>query len=91
MEIESIIISACVTILSLGLLAVSLASYKKYKNVKLLFISIVFFVLLFKGMLLSISLFYPDFTGADTFLQGTYNGIFDLIVLVLLFIATLKR
>lgn len=88
MEISEIVISAFITIFSIGLLAVSLASFKKYKNMKLLFVSLVFFVFLIKGILLSIGLFYEDIT---TILSSTYIGLFDLIILVLLFIATLKR
>ena len=88
MEIETIIISAFVTIFSLGLLAVSLASYKKYKNLKLLFVSLVFLVLLIKGILLSLSLFVDEIAVLNSVL---YSGLFDLIILILLFMATLKR
>jgi len=88
MEIYEIIISAFITIFSVGLLAISLASYKKYKNKKLLFVSLVFFVLLIKGILLSLNLFTEEYSILNS-LQ--YVGIFDLIILVLLFIATLKR
>jgi len=88
MEISEIVISAFITIFSIGLLAVSLASFKKYKNMKLLFVSLVFFVFLIKGILLSIGLFYEDIT---IIFSSTYIGLFDLIILVLLFIATLKR
>jgi hypothetical protein len=88
MEIQDIIISAFVTIFSLGLLIVSLASYKKYKNLKLLFVSLVFMVFLIKGILLSLSLFYQ---GIPLINSLEYSGLFDLIILVLLFMATLKR
>ena len=87
-EVINIIISAFITIFSIGLLAVSLASYKKYKNLKLLFVSLVFVVFFIKGLILSIGLFYSDF---ENILTTTYSGIFDLCVLVLLFVATLKR
>jgi hypothetical protein len=88
MEIESIIINAGITIFSLGLLAISLASYKKYKNMKLLFIGIVFLVFLVKGILLSLEIFYSEIISISS---STYWGLFDLIILILLFIATLKR
>ena len=88
MEIQDIIISAFVTIFSLGLLVVSLASYRKYKNLKLLFVSIVFFVLLIKGILLSLSLFSDEIIMLNSVF---YTGLFDLIILILLFMATLKR
>lgn len=88
MEIYGIIISAAVTIFSLGLLLVSLASYRKYKNLKLLFVSIVFLVFLIKGILLSLSLFIDEIAVIKS---TPYTGLFDLIILILLFIATLKR
>jgi len=88
MEIQDIVISAFITIFSLGLLVVSLASYKKYKNLKLLFVSIVFFIFLLKGVILSLSLFYDE---AIILTSNTYAGPIDLIILILLFIATLKR
>ena len=89
-QTETIIISACITIFSLGMLIVSSLSYKKYKNTKLLFISLLFVVLLIKGLLLSISLFY-DLSLIEPILKGSYSGIFDLIILLLLFMATLKK
>ena len=88
MEIESIIIDAGITIFALGLFIVSLLSYRKYKKGKLLFVSLVFLIFLVKGILLSLSLFYIQF--ADI-ISNPYVGLFDLIILVLLFIATLKR
>jgi len=88
MEIQDIIISAFVTIFSFGLLVVSLASYRKYKNLKLLFISIVFLALLIKGILLSLSLFSDEIIMLNSVF---YTGLFDLIILILLFMATLKR
>lgn len=91
MQIEVIAISAGITIFSLGLLIVSLVSYKKYKNSKLLFITLVFFVLLIKGILFSVSLFFPELSMINSLLFSIYGGLFDLTILILLFIATLKR
>lgn len=91
MQIESIVLSAAITIFSLGLLLVSLASYRKYKNLKLLLISVVFIIFLVKGILLSLSLFYQELSTLDILLHGTYSGVFDLMVLLILFMATLKR
>ena len=88
MEIESIIIDACITIFALGLMIVSLLSYRKYKNTKLLFVTLVFFIFLVKGVLLSFSLFDMQLLGIPS---NPYIGLFDLVILVLLFIATLKR
>jgi hypothetical protein len=91
MELEGIIISAGVTIFSVGLMIVSLASYKKYRNSKLLFISCVFIVLFIKGILFSLSIFFPEISILHTILYSIYSGLFDLIILILLFVATLKR
>ena len=88
MLVEEIVLSACITIFALGLLVVSLLSFKKYKNLKLLFVSIVFLVFLIKGLLLSLSLFYGQF---DIVHNSPYSELFDLIILVVLFAATLKR
>ena len=84
----NVIFSGIVTVFSLGLLAVSLFSFWKYKNIKLLVISIVFIIFFIKGILLSLGLFYTDMglpTASPSFV------LFDVIVLVLLFSATLKR
>jgi hypothetical protein len=88
MEISSILCSATITILSLGLFVVSLLSYRAYKNSKLLFVSIVFLVFCVKGILFSIGLFYNAFAGFTLTIQ---SSIFDVFILILLFIATLKR
>jgi len=81
MNVESIIISSSITILSLGLLLLALASYKKYKNKKLIFVSIVFFVLLIKGILFSYGLFNEEVVEILSF---PYVGLFDLIILIFL-------
>jgi hypothetical protein len=88
MGIESIVISACITVFALGLFIVSLASYKKHKNQKLLFICLVFFIFLIKGILLSLGMFSPQLA---TLASNPYVGLFDLVILATLFIATLKR
>ena len=86
MEIEGIVLNACITIFSLGMLIVSLLSFKKYKNVKLIFVSLAFLVFLIKGLIQSFGLFY-----GEIITSSTYFGLFDLVILILLFIATLKR
>lgn len=91
MEIETIAINASITIFSLGLLIISLISYKKYKNQKLIFITLILIVLLVKGILLSITLFNQEISSINQILYGPYIGFFDLIILILLFLATLKR
>jgi len=88
MEIVSIVIDACITVFALGLLLVSLLSYRKYKNAKLLFVSLIFFVFFVKGIILSLGLFNEQLSSLSS---NPYTGLFDLAVLVLLFVATLKR
>ena len=88
MEIQSIIIGACITTFALGLFIVSLISYRKYNNKKLLFVSLVFVIFIVKGVMLSLSLFSAEF--AD-FMSNPLIGLFDLVILILLFMATLKR
>jgi hypothetical protein len=86
MDITNIVTSACITVLAFGLLLVSLASYGKYKNMKLFFVSLVFFLFLVKGIILSLNLFFENFIELSS-----YFGVFDVVMLILLFIATLKR
>ena len=88
MEIESIIISAGITILALGMLLVSLLSYRRFKNSKLLFVSGAFLLFFIKGLLLSIELFTSELTW---FTSSMYFHAIDVIILILLFTATLKR
>ena len=87
MEVESIFINACITIFSLAILLLSFVSYKKYKNTKLLFITAAFFVFLMKGLLLSLSIFVSELEGIHT---SPYFGLFDVFILALLFISTIK-
>jgi predicted DNA-binding transcriptional regulator YafY len=58
-----------------------------WSAVKLIFISLVFLIFLIKGILFSLGLFYEQLT---TINSNQYLGLFDLIILVALFIATLK-
>jgi hypothetical protein len=85
---ESIIIYAFITIFSFGLFSVSILSYKKSKNRKLIFVSTVFLLFFIKGIILSLSLFLPDL---NIYITIPILAVFDLLVLFLLFIATLKK
>lgn len=87
MEIESIFINVCITFLSLAILLLSIASYKKFKNVKLIFVTSAFFIFLIKGLMLSLGLFLNDFS---PIISSPYFGLFDVIILSLLFVSTLK-
>jgi len=87
MGFESIAINGFLTVFSLGLLIISLISYKKSRNTKLVFVSMVFFVFFIKSIVLSIGIFYE----IDYLKINPFFGFFDLTILILLFIATLKR
>ena len=91
MELIEIVISAGITIFSLWLLLISLTSYRKFKNPKILFVSLVILVLLVKGILLSLSLFSQEFLWMRSYLFSVYSGLFDLLILIFLFIGALKR
>ena len=88
MEMLNVVLSAFVTIFSMGLFAVSLFSYRKSKNIKLLLVSIVFLVFLLKGILLSVSIFYSSSVLPSANVSFVF---FDVIILLVLFVATLKR
>ena len=87
MTIEAIIINACITVFSLGLLIVSIFSYRKYRNVKLLFVVGVFILFFIKGLLFSLSFFIEPL---EAFNLPPALGLLDLLMLLLLFMATLK-
>ena len=88
MEPIEIIINGFVTIFSFGLLVVSVGSYLKFKQLKLLFVSIVFLIFFIQGMFLSIGMFDRGIASLTT---GVFAGLFDLIILVILFLAIFKR
>lgn len=89
MSLELLAISAFITIFSVGLLLVSILSYKKHKNRKLVFICLVFLLFLIKGAVLSYGLITNTFMLSST--SFVTAGFFDLLILILLFIATLRR
>ena len=88
MELVSIILNSCITVLALSLFVISLGSYQKHKSQKLLFLSSVFFIFFIKGVIMSLAQFVDELM----FLQcSPYLVCFDLLMLVILFTATLKR
>ena len=88
MQIVDLFVSASITMLSLGLTTLSLLAYRRHRNSKMLFVSLVFMVFLVKGILFSISLFFEEITLFDSISSIWF---FDIIILVLLYIASLKR
>ena len=88
MEVEGIIIGAAISINAVILVVTTLLSYRKYKNVKLLFIFVAFLFFLIRGVLFSIGLFYEPFR---FFTTTYYLLIFDVIILNTLYLSALKR
>jgi hypothetical protein len=86
--IENSIIYGFLTIFSLGMFIVSILSYKRSKNTKILFVTMVFFVFFLKGILLSLSIFIVEINDIITI---PILGLFDLLMILLLFMATLKK
>ena len=86
--IESAVIYGFLTIFSFGLWIISILSYRKSKNKKILFVSIVFLLFLLKGVLLSLSIFLIDL---QEFLSITFFAVTDLLILIFLFVAVLKK
>ncbi len=84
----AVVLFGFLSVFSLGLLAVSLLSLKKSLNKKLFFVCLVFVVFFVKAVLLTLSLFVSDI--ADFISIPLLSG-FDVLILVLLFIATLRR
>jgi hypothetical protein len=88
MQLDSIVIFACISIFSLVLFLVSILSYYKYRKIKLLLISMVFLMFLSRSLLLSFSLFSAQ---VSAFIASPYIWLFDLLILLVLYITSLKR
>lgn len=88
MDIIYVIISAAITINALVLFVTSLLSYRKYKNKKLLFVTVAFLFFLIRGILLSMGVFVASL-GLTT--SNYYPWVIDIIILNTLYLAALKR
>lgn len=88
MEMLDIFVSASITIFSLALLVISLLSYWKYRNIKLVFISLIVLVFFIRGIFLSLGLFNDQVLALTS--RSSF-WLFDLLILVLLYITALKR
>jgi len=88
MTIDGVILFASITIFSLVLFVISLLSYWKYGKLRRLFISIIFFMFFTRSVLLSFGLFYPQ---VETFTSSVYIWVFDLAILAILYITSLKK
>jgi len=87
-EIWLIALSAGITIFSLNLLAISLLSFLKYRNLKLLLMSLVFLLFFIRGLILSADVIAGK---SVDFASIIYLWVFDLLILVFLYITSLKR
>jgi len=76
------------TVFSLGLFMISLISYHRSKNKKILFVSLVLLLFFIKNLLLSYFLFTAQIQNNITILA---LELFDLLILVFLFIAVLTK
>jgi hypothetical protein len=76
------------TVFSLGLFMISLISHHKTKNKKIIFVSLVLLLFFIKNLLLSFFLFTAQIQNNITILA---LEIFDLLILVFLFIAVLTK
>ena len=88
MMIWTLIISGIIMVFALGLFIISIFSYRKFRNKKLLFVSIVFSLLFTKGLISALSVFI-DFIPQSEMLP--YSGLIDIGILAMLYLATLKR
>ena len=84
---ESTIIYGFLTVFSIGLMVISLLSYQKSKNKKILFISGIFIIFLIKGLLLSLSLLNLEY---QDIVSIPFLALLDLLILSFLFLAVLK-
>jgi len=76
------------TVFSLGLFIISLNSYRKTQKKKILFVSLLLLLFFIKNLLLSIFLFT---TQIETTIAILALELFDLLILVFLFIAVLTK
>ena len=88
METVLILLSAGITIFALNLLIVSLLSYWKFRNNKLLLMSGVFLLFFIKGIILSYSVLQGLVVDLSLLISVC---VFDFIILVALYITSLKR
>ena len=88
LSIVNIIIVGFATIFSLGLFIISLNSYRKSKNKKILFVNLVLLLFFIKNLLLSFNLFTTQIQNNITLLV---LELLDLLILVFLFIAVLTK
>lgn len=88
MEIQQLLIGPFLIVFAIGMLITTILSYLRSKNTKLIFVSIIFTIFFIRGLIIV----FDTFIEIDMkFLSNTTFGLFDLIILFMLFFATLKR
>jgi len=70
------------------LFLVSLASYRKHRTMKLVFICCAFFVFFLQGIMMTLGIFFPRYA---FFVSPVFLGLCTLVVLIFLFLAIVKR
>jgi hypothetical protein len=86
--IENTIIFGFLTVFSFGLWMISIFSYRKSQNKKLIFVNIVFLIFFTKGVVLSLSIFISEIYDL---ISIQLLAVIDLIIICLLFISVLKK
>ena len=86
--LENSILFGFLTVFSFGLLIISICSYRKSRNKKLIFVNFVFLIFLLKGVLLSLSIFIEEIYDAVSI---QWLALIDLLIICLLFISVLKK
>ena len=81
-------VAAGIIVLSLALLPISLNSYRRTGNAKILYTFVAFLVFFFVGVVLFFYEFTPE-SDPESYLAAV--GLLNLLVLLLLYFATLKR
>ena len=88
MSILELFIVSFIIVVSFSLLILSVLAYVKNKNIKMLLISFVFLIFFAKVVIYNLSLYITDI---DIFKSNTNMWIFDLFILLILYVASMKR
>ena len=82
------ILIAWMTVFSLTLLVISVLSYIRTRNHRIALVSLAFLLFSAKGVALSIGLYWPSVLAVATDLPSL---LFDVLILLILFVATLRE
>jgi hypothetical protein len=88
MEVLENILRACITVLALLLVVVSVIAYRRVKHKRVLVLTGAFSLFFIKGLVLTLGLIYVKVEHAYL---TSYNNILDLLIIVLLASAIIKR